>query len=69
MQSFNVEKFHSLGKKIVGAGLNYRSILKERGLSEPSVPVVFLKPTSSYLLEGQPIQVNYYIEINHLLKD
>ncbi|CAH1398162.1 unnamed protein product [Nezara viridula] len=65
MPSFDVKKFHSLGKKIVGAGLNFRSVVKERNLSEPSEPVVFLKPTSSYLLEGLPIQIPVGFEVHH----
>ncbi|XP_014271460.1 oxaloacetate decarboxylase, mitochondrial [Halyomorpha halys] len=65
MRSFDVQKFYSFGKKIVGAGLNFRSVVKERRLSEPSEPVVFLKPTSSYLLDGQPIQIPVGFEVHH----
>lgn len=57
MSNFDVRKFHYLGKKIVGAGLNYKSLLKEKGLPEPKEPVIFLKPTSTYLLEGNPIVI------------
>ncbi|CAH1392487.1 unnamed protein product [Nezara viridula] len=55
MPGFDVSKFHQLGKKIVGAGLNYKSLLKEKGFPEPKEPVIFVKPTSTYLLEGSPI--------------
>nr|CAD7194104.1 unnamed protein product [Timema douglasi] len=53
----NVRNFVKLGKKIAGAGLNYKSLLAERKLVLPSTPVIFLKPTSSYITEGQSIQV------------
>nr|CAD7257622.1 unnamed protein product [Timema shepardi]CAD7570969.1 unnamed protein product [Timema californicum] len=53
----NVRNFVKFGKKIAGAGLNYKSLLAERKLVLPSTPVIFLKPTSSYITEGQSIQV------------
>ncbi|XP_017848046.1 acylpyruvase FAHD1, mitochondrial isoform X2 [Drosophila busckii] len=43
------------GKKIVGVALNYMCAVKARNVPVPTEPVVFLKPTTSYLLEGCPI--------------
>jgi len=37
-----------------------RSLLTERNLPLPKVPVIFLKPTSSYVTEGQCIEVSFY---------
>ncbi|XP_062124688.1 acylpyruvase FAHD1, mitochondrial isoform X2 [Drosophila sulfurigaster albostrigata] len=43
------------GKKIVGVALNYMCAVKARKVAVPTVPLVFLKPTSSYIREGSPI--------------
>ncbi|KAH8265388.1 hypothetical protein KR038_005698 [Drosophila bunnanda] len=43
------------GKKIVGVALNYMDVVKARNVPVPTEPLVFLKPTSSYIQEGQPI--------------
>ncbi|XP_054257722.1 acylpyruvase FAHD1, mitochondrial [Macrosteles quadrilineatus] len=56
MTSSNVE-FWKLGKKIAGAGLNYKALCLERKLPIPKTPVIFLKPTSSYIIEGQNIEI------------
>ncbi|CAB3371619.1 Hypothetical predicted protein [Cloeon dipterum] len=47
----------NIGRKIVGVGLNYRSLLHERNLQAPDNPIIFLKPTSSYIAEGQTIEI------------
>ncbi|XP_017074579.1 acylpyruvase FAHD1, mitochondrial [Drosophila eugracilis] len=47
--------FLNEGKKIVGVALNYMDVVKARNVPVPSEPLVFLKPTTSYLQEGQPI--------------
>ncbi|KAG8235864.1 hypothetical protein J437_LFUL016471 [Ladona fulva] len=57
MSHHSLTNFVQLGKKIVGVGLNYRSLLLERNLPIPTKPVVFLKPTSSYIVEGQHIEI------------
>lgn len=57
-------EFWKLGKKIAGAGLNYKQILAERNLPIPKEPVVFLKPTSSYILEGQSIEIPQNFTVN-----
>ncbi|KAG8312817.1 acylpyruvase FAHD1, mitochondrial-like [Homalodisca vitripennis] len=63
MSSSNVE-FWKLGKKIAGAGLNYRALCAERKLPLPKSPVIFLKPTSSYILEGQTIEIPKEFAVN-----
>ncbi|PPE02307.1 hypothetical protein GOBAR_DD00641 [Gossypium barbadense] len=46
-----------LGTKIVGVGRNYAAHAKELGNAVPKEPVLFLKPTSSYLENGGTIEV------------
>ncbi|XP_023173599.1 acylpyruvase FAHD1, mitochondrial isoform X1 [Drosophila hydei] len=43
------------GKKIIGVALNYMCAVKARNVPVPTVPIVFIKPTTSYLREGHPI--------------
>lgn len=54
-QNQNAANFLSNGKKIVGVALNYMDVVLARNVPVPKEPLVFLKPTSSYLQEGQPI--------------
>ncbi|EDW96223.2 uncharacterized protein Dyak_GE25709 [Drosophila yakuba] len=54
-QNQNAANFLHDGKKIVGVALNYMDVVKARNVPVPQEPLVFLKPTSSYLQEGQPI--------------
>ncbi|EDX12129.1 acylpyruvase FAHD1, mitochondrial isoform X2 [Drosophila simulans] len=54
-QNQNAANFLSNGKKIVGVALNYMDVVKAKNVPVPKEPLVFLKPTSSYLQEGQPI--------------
>ncbi|KAI6652301.1 Acylpyruvase FAHD1, mitochondrial-like [Oopsacas minuta] len=51
----DVSKFVSLGRKIIGVGRNYKAHAAEMGYSHPTDPVLFLKPTSSYVTQGNPI--------------
>ncbi|XP_030373691.1 acylpyruvase FAHD1, mitochondrial isoform X2 [Scaptodrosophila lebanonensis] len=51
----DVASFVCNGKKIVGVALNYMCAVKARNVPVPTVPLVFLKPTTSYLTEGHPI--------------
>lgn len=46
------------GKKIIGVGKNYAMHIKEMGGQAPKAPVLFLKPTTSYVFEGSPIRLN-----------
>ncbi|KAH8381814.1 hypothetical protein KR009_000318 [Drosophila setifemur] len=54
-QTRNPANFLCDGKKIVGVALNYMDVVKARNVPVPKEPLVFLKPTSSYIQEGQPI--------------
>ncbi len=41
--------------KVVAVGLNYKAHAKELGMNIPDEPLLFLKPTSSIILSGEPI--------------
>lgn len=47
----------NLGTKIVAVGRNYAAHAKELGNAVPKEPVLFLKPTSSYLQNGGTIEI------------
>ncbi len=55
----------NMGKKIVGVGKNYAMHIKEMGQPAPTSPVLFLKPTTSYVFEGNPIKLNPRIGTVH----
>ncbi|PIN12053.1 putative fumarylacetoacetate hydrolase [Handroanthus impetiginosus] len=50
-------KLLSVGTKIIAVGRNYAAHAKELGNAVPKEPVLFLKPTSSYLENGGKIEV------------
>ncbi|XP_020583444.1 acylpyruvase FAHD1, mitochondrial [Phalaenopsis equestris] len=52
----------NLGTKIVAVGRNYAAHAKELGNAVPKEPVLFLKPTSSYLQNGGTIEVPHPLE-------
>lgn len=47
----------NLGTKIIAVGRNYAAHAKELGNAVPKEPVLFLKPTSSYLQNGGTIEI------------
>ncbi|KAG0479824.1 hypothetical protein HPP92_010682 [Vanilla planifolia] len=47
----------NLGTKIVAVGRNYAAHAKELGNAVPKDPVLFLKPTSSYVQNGGTIEI------------
>ncbi|KAL9254647.1 putative acylpyruvase FAHD1, mitochondrial [Drosera capensis] len=47
----------SIGTKIIAVGRNYAAHAKELGNAVPKEPVLFLKPTSSYLADGGTIEI------------
>ncbi|XP_073819404.1 oxaloacetate tautomerase FAHD1, mitochondrial isoform X2 [Musca autumnalis] len=53
----DLESFATKSKKILGAALNYMDIVRERNVPVPKDPVVFLKPTTSLIQEGQDIVI------------
>ncbi|XP_037825642.1 acylpyruvase FAHD1, mitochondrial isoform X1 [Lucilia sericata] len=52
-----LESFVKNSKKIVGAALNYMDIVRERNVPVPELPLMFLKPTTSLVQEGQDIVI------------
>jgi acylpyruvate hydrolase len=51
-------KFVEFGRKIVGIGRNYMGHVKEMGgQSRPEKPIIFLKPATSFVTEGNPIKM------------
>ncbi|CAL1538342.1 unnamed protein product [Lymnaea stagnalis] len=52
-----LSQFRELGKKIICVGRNYREHAAELGNPIPSKPILFLKPTSAYITEGQMIKI------------
>uniref|UniRef100_A0A8D9BDH0 oxaloacetate tautomerase n=1 Tax=Cacopsylla melanoneura TaxID=428564 RepID=A0A8D9BDH0_9HEMI len=65
MGVYNFGEFALRCRKIVGAGLNYKKILKERNLLPPKEPVVFLKPPSSIIQEPKSIEIPERSEVHH----
>ncbi|XP_058758129.1 probable acylpyruvase FAHD1, mitochondrial [Vicia villosa] len=59
MSTASVQKLFELGTKIIAVGRNYAAHAKELGNAVPKSPVLFLKPTSSYLKNGGTIQIPY----------
>ena len=53
------------GKKIVAVGKNFRCHVEETKSVIPSEPVIFLKPTSSYVLQPGPILIPKGVEVEH----
>ncbi|KAL3634629.1 Acylpyruvase fahd1, mitochondrial [Castilleja foliolosa] len=51
------QKLLSVGTKIIAVGRNYAAHAKELGNAVPKEPVLFIKPTSSYLENGGKIEV------------
>ncbi|XP_051152866.1 probable acylpyruvase FAHD1, mitochondrial [Andrographis paniculata] len=51
------QKLLAVGTKIIGVGRNYAAHAKELGNPLPKEPVIFMKPTSSYLESGGTVEV------------
>ncbi|KAF9172852.1 hypothetical protein BGX21_004480 [Mortierella sp. AD011] len=60
--------FIRTGRKIVAIGRNYGEHAKELGNTVPTAPFFFLKPTSSYITNGQSIEVPAGCEVHHELE-
>ncbi|EDV20113.1 uncharacterized protein TRIADDRAFT_51068 [Trichoplax adhaerens] len=52
-----MENFIKLGRKIVAVARNYRKHAAELNNPVPEEPMIFLKPTSSYIQEGEAIRI------------
>lgn len=57
--------FNLIGKKIIGIGRNYLDHAKEMSCPLPKEPMFFLKPTSSYILEPNPIKIPENLKVDH----
>ncbi|KAG0241133.1 hypothetical protein BGW41_006239 [Actinomortierella wolfii] len=57
--------FIQTGRKIIGIGRNFSEHAKELGNAVPTSPFFFLKPTSSYITNGQAIEVPAGCEVHH----
>ncbi|XP_073998784.1 oxaloacetate tautomerase FAHD1, mitochondrial isoform X2 [Rhodnius prolixus] len=42
-----------------------RSVVAERGVKTPTEPIVFLKPSTSYITQGQEIKIPQGFEVHH----
>ncbi|KAK1592159.1 hypothetical protein Q3G72_020399 [Acer saccharum] len=63
--SNSIQKLIEVGTKIVAVGRNYAAHAKELGNAVPKEPVLFLKPTSSYLENGGTIEVPHPLDSLH----
>ncbi|CAI0466886.1 unnamed protein product [Linum tenue] len=63
--ALGMQKLLQVGTKIVGVGRNYAAHAKELGNAVPKEPVLFLKPTSSYLDNGGTILIPHPLESLH----
>ncbi|KAK3189388.1 hypothetical protein Dsin_028949 [Dipteronia sinensis] len=63
--SNGIQKLIEVGTKIVAVGRNYAAHAKELGNAVPKEPVLFLKPTSSYLENGGTIEVPHPLDSLH----
>lgn len=57
--------FNTIGRKIIGIGRNYVEHAKEMSSPIPKEPIFFLKPTSSYILEPNPIKIPENLQVDH----
>ncbi|XP_053406863.1 acylpyruvase FAHD1, mitochondrial-like isoform X2 [Mercenaria mercenaria] len=53
----DVTNFRQFGKKIICIGRNYKALAAEQGNPIPESPIVFLKPTTAYIEEGEAIKI------------
>eukprot|EP01113_Clastostelium_recurvatum_P008916 TRINITY_DN1424_c0_g1_i1.p1 TRINITY_DN1424_c0_g1~~TRINITY_DN1424_c0_g1_i1.p1 ORF type:complete len:218 (+),score=68.11 TRINITY_DN1424_c0_g1_i1:144-797(+) len=60
-----MSRWWETGRKIVAIGRNYAEHAKELGNAVPSKPFFFLKPTSSYIREGQNIEIPEGADVHH----
>eukprot|EP00842_Homolaphlyctis_polyrhiza_P001046 jgi/Hompol1/1942/HPOL_001414-RA len=60
--------FAQTGRKIVAIGRNYAKHAKELGNAVPEKPMIFLKPTSSYVQPPHPIEIPQGVIVHHELE-
>lgn len=61
--------------KVIGIGLNYHSVCKQKNTDPPVEPIIFLKPSSSIIGPGEKIifpkgcqELNYEVELGVVIK-
>ncbi|KAH7678684.1 acylpyruvate hydrolase protein [Dioscorea alata] len=59
------QKLFEMGTKIIAVGRNYAAHAKELGNAVPKEPVLFMKPTSSYVRNGGTIEIPLALEWLH----
>ncbi|XP_017780150.1 PREDICTED: acylpyruvase FAHD1, mitochondrial [Nicrophorus vespilloides] len=59
-----LRNFAKAGRKIAGAGMNYKALLPILKVDAPKEPVIFLKPSTSYITEGQRIVIPKGFAVN-----
>ncbi|CAG8552381.1 8282_t:CDS:2 [Ambispora gerdemannii] len=60
-----MRNFTKIGKKIVAIGRNYTEHAKELSNSVPKSPFFFLKPTTSYVLQGGNVEIPKGCVVHH----
>jgi len=63
--SSTAANFFKSGKKCVAIGRNYMNHVKELGNAAPKEPFFFLKPTSSYLVNGGTVELPKGENVHH----
>lgn len=43
--------------------LNFRGLVAAQGIQNPEKPILFMKPTSAYISEGQDIKVHFPFQL------
>ncbi|KAG0031371.1 Acylpyruvase fahd1, mitochondrial [Podila clonocystis] len=64
----SLHNFINTGRTIIAIGRNYSEHAKELGNAVPTSPFFFLKPTSSYITNGQNIEIPENAEVHHELE-
>nr|ACO11507.1 Fumarylacetoacetate hydrolase domain-containing protein 1 homolog [Caligus rogercresseyi] len=72
----NLTRFTEIGRKIIGVGRNYKAHAAELKNEVPSTPMLFFKPTSSYITKGEHIEIplgcteiHHEIELGVIIKE
>ncbi|KDE08972.1 hypothetical protein MVLG_00696 [Microbotryum lychnidis-dioicae p1A1 Lamole] len=58
-------EFRTSGKKIIAIGRNYAAHIAELNNTTPTEPFFFLKPTTSYNADKEPVEVPRGVKVHH----
>lgn len=64
MPPADLRNFVRNGKKVVATTTNYMSMLKILNMEKPKSPLIFMKPTTTYIQEGQTIKIPKGFTVN-----